>query len=292
MTDFDIKYSEYQKKFEDYLSNFCDKLACKPDILKESLVYSLKLGGKRIRPVLMLAFADLFGLENSQVLNYALALELIHTYSLIHDDLPEMDNDDFRRGKPSNHKVFGVGNAVLAGDGLLNTAYSILFNECFNGSNSVSAAKYICDCAGIGGMIAGQSADLLHENDSSIDEEILDFIHQNKTAKLIMAACVPVSILCGGKYYSEIKTFSSDLGFLFQLIDDILDVEGSFESMGKSIGKDSSEGKYTAVRLYGMADCKLRADLYTDRCIKLLEGIAGDTEFLKNMVYFVRNRIN
>ena len=292
MTDFDIKYAQYQKIFEDYLENFCEKLACEPPILKESLLYSLKLGGKRIRPVLMLAFAELIGLDNSKVLNFALALELIHTYSLIHDDLPEMDNDDFRRGKPSNHKVFGVGNAVLAGDGLLNTAYSILFNECFNGNEYVSAAKYICDCAGINGMIAGQSADLLHENDDSIDEKILNFIHTNKTAKLIMAACVPASILCGGKYYSEIKTFSCDLGFLFQLTDDILDIEGSFENMGKSIGKDSTEGKYTAVRLYGLSDCKLRADLLTDRCVKMLEGIDDDTGFLRDLVYFVRHRIN
>ena len=292
MTDFDIKYAEYQKIFENYLADFCDKLLCKPQILRDSLIYSLKLGGKRIRPVLMLAFADLLGLDQSKVLNYALALELIHTYSLIHDDLPEMDNDDFRRGKPSNHKVFGVGNAVLAGDGLLNTAYSILLDECFNGDNNVSASKYICDCAGISGMIAGQSADLLHENDSSVDEEILNFIHENKTAKLIMGACVPPSILRGGKYYSEIKTFSCDLGFLFQLTDDILDVEGSFENMGKSIGKDSSEGKYTAVRLYGLNDCKLRADYYADRCIKMLEGIEGNTEFLKNLVYFVRHRIH
>lgn len=292
MTDFDIKYNEYQKKFEDYLINFCDKLECKPEILKESLIYSLKIGGKRIRPVLMLAFADLFKLDSSSILNYALALELIHTYSLIHDDLPEMDNDDFRRGKLSNHKVFGVGNAVLAGDGLLNTAYSILFNECFNGGDYISAAKYICDCAGIDGMIAGQSADLLHENDDSVDEDILNFIHLNKTAKLIMAACVPPSILCGGKFYSEIKTFARDLGCLFQLIDDILDVEGSFEKMGKSIGKDSCEGKYTAVRIYGLDDCKLRADLYYDRCIKMLEGLDGDTEFLKKMVYFVRQRIS
>ena len=292
MTDFDIKYKEYQKIFEDHLISFCDKLDCKPSILKESLIYSLKLGGKRIRPVLMLSVADLLGLDKTSILNYALALELIHTYSLIHDDLPEMDNDDFRRGKPSNHKVFGVGNAVLAGDGLLNTAYSILFNECFKGNEYVSAAKYICDCAGIDGMIAGQSADLLHENDNSIDEDILNFIHKNKTAKLIMAACIPPSMLCGGKYYSEIKTFACDLGCLFQLTDDILDVEGSFESMGKSIGKDNAEGKYSAVRLYGLSDCKLRADLYTDRCLKMLEGIDGNTGFLKSLVYFVRQRIN
>ena len=292
MTEFDIKYTEYQNIFDNYLSSFCDRVLCKPQILSDSLLYSLKIGGKRVRPVLMLAFADLLKIEHSKVLKYALALELIHTYSLIHDDLPEMDNDDFRRGKPSNHKVFGVGNAVLAGDGLLNTAYSILFDECLKGSNNVRAAKFICDCAGIYGMIAGQSADLLHENDTAVDEETLNFIHENKTAKLIMAACVTPSILCGSKFYSEINTFSRDLGVLFQLVDDILDVEGSFESMGKSIGKDSSEGKYTAVRLYGLSDCKLRADIIFDKCIKMLDCLSSDTEFLKNLVYFVRHRIN
>lgn len=292
MTDFDFKYAEYQKVVDERLSEFCDKLTCQPQILKDSLVYSIKLGGKRVRPVLMLAFADLLKIDRSDIINYAIALELIHTYSLIHDDLPEMDNDDFRRGKPSNHKVFGAGNAVLAGDGLLNTAYSILFNECFKGNEYISAAKYICDCAGIEGMIAGQSADLLHENDASVNEDILNFIHTNKTAKLIMAACVVPSILSGGKYYSEIKTFAHDLGVLFQLTDDILDVEGSFENMGKSIGKDGNNGKYTAVSLYGLSDSKLRADLYTDRCAKMLEGLDGDTEFLKNTVYFVRQRIN
>lgn len=291
MTGFDVKYSEYQTMFEKYLLNFCDKLVCEPDILKESLIYSLKLGGKRIRPVLMLAIADILGLDKSQILNYALAIEVIHTYSLIHDDLPELDNDDFRRGKPSNHKVFGAGNAVIAGDGLLNTAYSILFGECFNGNEHVSASKYICDCAGIDGMIAGQSADLLHENDNNIDENVLNFIHLNKTAKLIMAACVPPSILCWGKYYSEIKTFARDLGLLFQLTDDILDVEGSFENMGKTIGKDGTEGKYTAVRLYGLSECKLRADLLCDSCVKILEGLSGDIGFLKDTVYFVRDRI-
>ena len=158
MTDFDFKYAEYQKVVDERLSEFCDKLTCQPQILKDSLVYSIKLGGKRVRPVLMLAFAELLKIDRSDIINYAIALELIHTYSLIHDDLPEMDNDDFRRGKPSNHKVFGAGNAVLAGDGLLNTAYSILFNECFKGNEYISAAKYICDCAGIEGMIAGQSA--------------------------------------------------------------------------------------------------------------------------------------
>lgn len=292
MTDFNSKYSEYQKIFEEVLNDFCIKLDCKPQILADSLKYSLQLGGKRIRPVLMLAVGELLGVEREKLLNLALALELIHTYSLIHDDLPEMDNDDFRRGKPSNHKVFGAGNAILAGDGLLNTAYSILLGECFKGNEYVSAAEYICDCAGVYGMIAGQSADLLHERDDKIDKETLNFIYENKTAKLIMAAVVTPSILCGGKYYSELKLFAKDLGFLFQFTDDILDVEGSFENIGKSIGKDKEEGKYTGIRLYGIDGCKITADILCSNCVKLLEGLEGNTDFLKELAYFVRQRIH
>ncbi len=292
MTEFELNYENLKKSFDGILDNFCAGLDCKPEILKDSLTYSLRLGGKRIRPVLMFSVGKLLGLDSQKLKNFALALELIHTYSLIHDDLPEMDNDDFRRGKPSNHKVYGTGNAVLAGDGLLNTAYSVLFGECFNGNEYVSASKYICDCAGIKGMIAGQSADLLHQNDSEIDEDVLDFIYENKTSKLIMAAVVVPSILCGGKYYSELKLFGRDLGFLFQITDDILDVEGNFENLGKSVGKDSAEGKYTSVRLYGLDKSNVKADLLCERCVKILESFNGNTEFLKDLVNFVRQRIN
>ena len=292
MTEFELNYENLKKSFDGILDSFCAGLDCKPEILNDSLIYSLRLGGKRIRPVLMFAVGKLLGLDSQKLKNFALALELIHTYSLIHDDLPEMDNDDFRRGKPSNHKVYGTGNAVLAGDGLLNTAYSVLFGECFNGSEYVSAAKYICDCAGIKEMIAGQSADLLHQNDSEIDEDVLDFIYENKTSKLIMAAVVVPSILCGGKYYSELKLFGRDLGFLFQITDDILDVEGNFENLGKSVGKDSAEGKYTSVRLYGLDKSNVKADLLCERCVKILESFNGNTEFLKDLVNFVRQRIN
>ena len=292
MTEFELNYENLKKSFDGILDSFCAGLDCKPEILNDSLIYSLRLGGKRIRPVLMFAVGKLLGLDSQKLKNFALALELIHTYSLIHDDLPEMDNDDFRRGKPSNHKVYGTGNAVLAGDGLLNTAYSVLFGECFNGSEYVSAAKYICDCAGIKGMIAGQSADLLHQNDSEIDEDVLDFIYENKTSKLIMAAVVVPSILCGGKYYSGLKLFGRDVGFLFQIIDDILDVEGNFGNLGKSVGKDSAEGKYTSVRLYGLDKSNVKADLLCERCVKILESFNGNTEFLKDLVNFVRQRIN
>ena len=292
MSFFEEKYSEYQTFFDIELNKFYKQFDCKPEILSESLKYSLQIGGKRIRPVLMLAVGELLGVERKKLINFAIALELIHTYSLIHDDLPEMDNDDFRRGKPSNHKVFGVGNAVLAGDGLLNTAYSVLFGECFNGEEYISAAKFICDCAGIRGMIAGQSADLLYENKQEVNEAILNFIYENKTAKLIIASVIVPSILSGGKFYSELLSFGKDLGFMFQITDDILDVEGNFESLGKSIGKDKDEGKLTSVWLYGLDRCKLKADLLMDNCLKLLESFKDNTEFLRELTYFVRQRIH
>lgn len=288
--NFDEKYSSYLKEFNAVLDGFCENLNCRPEILKESLIYSLKLGGKRLRPVLMMSVADLLGLERRKVMNFALALELIHTYSLIHDDLPEMDDDDFRRGKPSNHKVFGTGNAVLAGDGLLNTSYSILLKECRNGAEYVSAAEFICDCAGIYGMIAGQSADLLHEKDKSFNEPTLNFIYENKTGKLLVATVTVASILSGGRCYSELKAFGRDLGTLFQITDDILDVEGDFEKLGKSIGKDEQEGKFTAVAVYGLDGAKLRADVLASRCLALLEGIDGDREFLIQLINYVRTR--
>ena len=284
------KYERYAVEFNRSLEKFCNNLDCRPQVLCDSLKYSLNLGGKRVRPVLMFAAADLLGVERRKLAGFALALELIHTYSLVHDDLPEMDNDDFRRGKPSNHTVYSVGNAVLAGDGLLNTAYSLLLKECKNGSDYISASEFVCDSAGIYGMIAGQSADLMHENDKSYNEATLDFIYENKTGKLITASVVVPSILCGGRCYSELKAFGRDLGLLFQITDDILDVEGNFNELGKSIGKDGEEGKYTSVGVYGLDGAKLRADVLAQRCRALLEGIDGDGEFLSKFVDFVRTR--
>lgn len=288
---FDEKYGQYAACFNEKLEAFCTRLKCTPKILEDSLKYSLQIGGKRIRPVLMLAVSELLNVDKETVLPFALALELIHTYSLIHDDLPEMDNDDYRRGRPSNHKVFGTANAVLAGDGLLNTAYSLLFDECFKGGEYVSAAKYICDCAGIYGMIAGQSADLLYENDDTATAMTLDFIYKNKTSKLIMAATVVPSILKGGKYFSELKELGKKIGYLFQLTDDVLDVDGNFSQLGKSIGKDKEEGKLTGVKIYGIDNCKLQIDLIGDDCIKIIDGFDGDASFLYGFIDYIKTRV-
>lgn len=288
---FDKKYSEYLDYFNKQLETFCnEKLITEPAILGDSMRYSVLLGGKRIRPVLMYAVGDILGVEREKLTPFAIALELIHTYSLIHDDLPEMDDDDYRRGKPSNHKVYGQGNAVLAGDGLLNTAYSVLFSECLKGNEYVSAAKYICDCAGISGMIAGQSADLLYEN-AQPDEEKLNLIYENKTAKLITAALVVPSVFNGVENFTQLQALGKVLGYLFQLTDDILDVCGKFSHTGKSVGKDEAEGKLSAVRLYGLNDCRLRADMVGDDCMKIIDGLNGDCTFLYEFVNFVKSRL-
>lgn len=290
---FKEQFDFYAKTFNSLLNEFLVTFdSCEPKILSESLKYSLKIGGKRIRPVIMFATADLLGVSREKVENLALALELIHTYSLIHDDLPEMDNDDYRRGKPSNHKVFGAGNAVLAGDGLLNTAYSVLFNECKKGAEYISAASYICECAGIRGMIAGQSADLLYEHDEACTEEEMLFIYENKTAKLLMAPLAVPAIVSGSKYLKDLETLGLYLGYLFQITDDILDVEGEFSSLGKTTGKDVIEGKCTAVSIYGLRKAKAMADIYMDKCMNICETFSGDSAFLKELVRFVRTRMD
>ncbi len=292
MSNFDLQYEEYRNYFLKQLDLRCAEIATVPEILGESMKYSLSLGGKRIRPVLMYAVGEVLGVDKEMLTPYACALEFIHTYSLIHDDLPAMDNDDFRRGKPSNHKVFGEANAILAGDGLLNTAYSILFGECFKGSEYISAAKFICDAAGIYGMIAGQSADIAHEKDGNADEDTLEYIYENKTAKLLIAAVTVPCVLKNGAYYSEFKQFGKKLGYLFQLTDDILDACGSFENLGKTTGKDETEDKLTAVKLYGLDSCKLRIDVVGDDCHRILDGVSGDVSFLHDVVNFVKSRLN
>ena len=288
---FEARYSEYLSKFNEYAQKFLDAIQTKPPILGESMKYSFLNGGKRIRPVLALAAAQTLGVPEEKVLPFALALEMIHTYSLIHDDLPAMDNDDFRRGKPSNHKAFGEGNAVLAGDALLNTAYSVCFTECGKGEEQIRAASLLCECAGIDGMIAGQSADLLFEKEENLPtEKDLFYIYERKTGKLLTAAVVIVSILAGNKYYFELERFGQGLGMLFQITDDILDETGEFDKLGKSIGKDKKENKLTSVKLYGIGGAKVHADMYAQNCYAVLDGIDGDTSFLRDLVSYVRER--
>lgn len=291
MYTFDDRYESYLSQFNAYTEEYCKNLNTRPEVLGESMKYSLLLGGKRIRPVLMLAVADALETPTKDILPYALALEMIHTYSLIHDDLPAMDNDDFRRGKPSNHKAFGEANAILAGDGLLNTAYSLCFDQCMKGERFILASKLLAECAGVYGMIAGQSADLCFSGeDREVSEEELQYIYEHKTGKLLLAPVAIASVLSGNKYYFELEKFGKYLGSLFQITDDILDVTGDFSSLGKSLGKDKAENKLTCIRLYGLDGAKIHADMYAKRCYTALDGIDGDTAFLYDLVTYVRDR--
>ncbi len=288
MNDFNLCYQNYLNEFEGYLNDYIAKLRTKPDVLGQSMAYSLQGGGKRIRPVLLLACADVLSLPHEEALPFALALEMIHTYSLIHDDLPAMDNDDFRRGKPSCHKAFGEANAILAGDALLNEAYAVCFSQCEKGENYILAAKLLNEYAGAYGMIAGQSADLLFSDRvGELSEEELHFVYEHKTGKLLLA---PISIACalvGQKNFLPFEAFGKVLGRLFQMTDDILDVTGNFDELGKSIGKDETENKLTCVRLYGLTAAKIRAENCAKECHAVLEGIEGDTQFLHDLIDYV-----
>lgn len=179
---------------------------------------------------------------------------------------------------------------MLAGDGLLNTAYYVLLCRCGDGVNFCEAAKFMCDCAGVKGMIAGQSADLYCAEKGIKDEKYLDYIVKNKTGKLISAAVAAPAILAGGRYFLELRQFGEDLGRLFQIVDDILDEEGSLEKLGKTSGKDREENKLTYVTFYGSEECRVLADVMCDKCLKILEGVQGDTQFLRDVVSFVRYR--
>ncbi len=293
MNDFNLSYQNYLDEFEAYLNEYVASLKTNPTLLGESMAYSLQGGGKRIRPVLMLACADVLSVPHKDILPFALALEMIHTYSLIHDDLPAMDNDDFRRGKPSCHKAFGEANAILAGDALLNEAYAICFEQCLKGEPFIMASKLLNEYAGAFGMIAGQSADLLSTGrKGEVLEEELHFVYEHKTGKLLLAPIAVANMLSCNKNYLSFEYFGKLLGLLFQMTDDILDVTGNFDELGKSIGKDETVNKLTCVRLYGLEAAKIRADICAKECHAVLEGIDGDTEFLHALIDYVLLRSN
>lgn len=292
MADFTEKYEELRAAFESTLDAYLGTVALKPEILDESFRYSLKIGGKRVRPVLMYASALMFGGKIQDVSALAIALEMIHTYSLIHDDLPAMDNDDFRRGQPSSHKKFGEGQAILAGDALLNQAFSICLDECKKGRSYLNASALIAKNAGAEGMIAGQAADLYYQGSGEAGEKDYEFIARNKTAKMIMSAvAVPAYVYDADENISALLLeYGRNLGYLFQITDDMLDVSGEFEKLGKTVGKDEQENKISAVKVYGMEKCGEKADHYCSLCLKLLEQLPYECGFLEDFTRFVRGR--
>ena len=292
--EYNKTYGSYQKLVEEKLKELFSNLSEAPEPLLSAMKYSIEAGGKRIRPVLLLSTCEILGGDVENALPYAAAIELIHTYSLIHDDLPCMDNDDFRRGLPTNHKVFGEGMAVLAGDALLNLAYEVLFSHAKDnpGENNVSAALEIACAAGCLGMVAGQCIDLYSENNPSAREKELDYIHRNKTGKLICASLVAGAYSAGAKpsVIETLRKFGEGLGLLFQITDDILDETGSADKLGKSVGKDREQNKLTYPKLYGLENAKKMADDLAEEIATILSEIDGDSKFLRDTVFKVLNR--
>lgn len=245
----------------------------KPDQLKESITYSFSAGGKRIRPILCIASYEACGGRAEDVVPYASAIEFIHTYSLIHDDLPAMDNDDLRRGKPTNHKIFGEGIAILAGDGLLTEAFCLLSSNPSNFDSKLvlEVINEIATSAGIKGMVGGQAADLIYETKEP-DSETLCFIHTHKTASLIRASVKVGGILadCDEERLDSLSNYGENIGLAFQIIDDILDVEGETEVIGKPKGSDEKKKKMTYPRLYGVSKSRQMASELISEAIDAL----------------------
>ena len=254
-------FDEYKDLVNSHLTDFIPQTGKYASVLKESMEYSLKVGGKRLRPVLLLAACDFAGGDTEEALPFALCLEYIHTYSLIHDDLPAMDNDDLRRGKPTNHKVFGDDIAILAGDGLLNTAAEVMTGEVIKVSSDhhkmirfAGAAHEIMSRAGIRGMIGGQTADVKSEYDeASAEPELVSFIEDHKTADLITAPVRAGLMLAGAdeEMLAAFTEYAHGIGVGFQILDDILDFEGDAGLIGKNVGKDKDLGKCNYVCVHG-----------------------------------------
>lgn len=250
-----------------------------PRNLNTAMRYSLLAGGKRLRPTLLLAACHLLLDDVSAALPFAAAVEMIHTYSLIHDDLPAMDNDDLRRGKPSNHKAFGEATAILAGDALLNLAYELMGRSAH--PRALKALSAIASAAGSRGMIAGQAADMWMEGREA-DQDMLRYIHSHKTADLITAPVVAGLILAGAddRQLEQGRMYGCHLGLAFQIVDDLLDELGDETKMGKRLGKDHAVGKLTWPGLYGIEQARDEAARQIDMAVKAAGFFGARGEFL------------
>lgn len=259
-----------------------------PARLAEAMRYSLLAGGKRLRPVLLLRTVEMLGGDLQEALATACALEMIHTYSLVHDDLPGMDDDDLRRGRPTNHKAFGVGMAILAGDGLLNAAFELMLRNALRYparlERHVAACEEISRRAGIAGMIGGQCMDVLSEGTGG-DEPLLSYIHRHKTADLLIAPVVAGGLLCGAEpsRISALEAYGRNVGLAFQIVDDLLDVEGDAGVMGKSTGADAARGKLTWPALLGVDASRQKARALQEEALAALQCFGPASNELQAM---------
>jgi geranylgeranyl diphosphate synthase type II len=267
-----------------------------PVSLHRAMRYSVFAGGKRVRPILMLAACDAVGGDCQGVMPAACAMEMIHTYSLIHDDLPAMDDDDFRRGRPTSHKVFGEAVAILAGDALLTEAFILLGREeglpPLDPGRRLAALSEIARCAGSRGMVGGQVVDMESEGRHDIDLATVQYIHTHKTGALIKASVRAGALLGGGNagQVAALTRYGEAIGLAFQIADDILDIEGTTEELGKDAGSDQARGKATYPAVMGLADAKERALELMELAVSALDGFGDEAEPLRQLARYVVRR--
>lgn len=290
MTDMNAYIKNQAKKIDNRLEEHLKLL--NHSVVTEAMTYSVKNGGKRIRPFLTLEFAKACGGNMDAALDFGCAVEMIHTYSLIHDDLPCMDNDDMRRGKPSCHKAFDEATALLAGDALLTNAFLVLSSTNISNDNRLSAIEILAINAGCVGMIGGQALDLDFEDREPSVNEILK-MYELKTGRLLEAAC---KLGCLSNKYCLLKDilaaeeYAKNLGLAFQIQDDILDITSDEATLGKPVGSDEKNEKSTIVKFYGLDKAKEMVNEYTQKAIEALDGIDGDTTTLKEFALYMANR--
>lgn len=266
-----------------------------PAKLHQAMRYSIFAGGKRLRPILIIAACEAVGGPPERVLHVACAMEMIHTYSLIHDDLPAMDDDDFRRGRPTNHKVYGEANAILAGDALLTEAFRLLAdpeaNRSVDPAVTLQVIETIARYAGSQGMVGGQVVDMESEG-QPIDFATLQYIHTRKTGALFLASIQAGARLGGGsdEQVAALTRYGETAGLAFQIADDILDIVGDQNEIGKAVGSDQARGKATYPALLGLSEARRRAEELRDLAIAALESLGADAEPLRAIARYIVDR--
>lgn len=263
----------------------------RPWLVNNAMRYSLMAGGKRLRPAMLLAAAEMLGGDREIALDYGCAVEMIHTYSLIHDDLPGMDDDSLRRGRPTNHVVYGVGQAILAGDGLLNMAFEVMLSAAERAKGNhralLSAAREIADGAGARGMVGGQSMDLHFERSGGAGGNALLYIHKNKTARMFIHPLRAAALLSGADEASvdALTRYGEAFGVLFQATDDLLDVLGDAKEIGKSVGKDEASDKLTCVKVYGVEGTRALVNRMHREAVSALECFGNRAAFFAELAH-------
>ncbi|MEI3355833.1 MAG: polyprenyl synthetase family protein [Clostridia bacterium] len=290
--EFKAQLKKYQDLVNQELEKYVRKQKYPEEILNNSMEYSLMAGGKRLRPILVISTYEIFKNDIEKCMPYAMAIEMVHNFSLIHDDLPGIDNDDFRHGKPTNHKQFDEATAILAGDGLLNQAYIVISEDLKNSQELERKIKVFNEFSlAVDRMIAGEYVDTEVEG-KQIDDELLEYIHKNKTGALLKL-CVRMGAILADVNEEDLRrvtSYAEKIGLAFQIKDDILSEEGNEEILGKPVGNDKELEKCTYVSKYGLQGAKDILDKITKEAVSELEKYGLKAEFLVNLAYYIQNR--